>query len=69
MGASLPPTDLRTHYLNSESVVVEVAEAISLSLQDVHFGVETFGDAVVACEPPHRANLLRPGSERFSESD
>ena len=30
----------RTHYLNSQSVVIEVSKAIGLALQNFHFGVE-----------------------------
>ncbi len=62
-----PKPNLRTQYLNSQPVVVEVPEAVGLPLQDLHFGVEPFGDPVVAREPPHAGDLLRPGVERFSE--
>jgi hypothetical protein len=67
MGAGLPPTDLRTHYLNPQSVVVEVAKAVGLSLQNLHLGVEAFGDSVIPREPPHRGDLLSPGVQRVAE--
>ncbi len=32
-----------------------------MALQDLHWGVETFGDAVIAQEAPHAGDLGRPG--------
>jgi hypothetical protein len=31
-----------------------------LALEDFHFGVEAFGDAVVAGEAPHAGDFLSP---------
>ena len=57
----------RTHYLNSQSVVLEVSEAVGLTLEDFHFGVEAFGDAVVAGEAPHAGDFLPPGIQGIPE--
>jgi hypothetical protein len=40
----------RTQYLNSQSIVIEVSETISLTLKDFHFGMEALGNDVVARE-------------------
>jgi hypothetical protein len=32
---------------------LKVPKAVRLALQNLHFGVETFGDPVVAREAPH----------------
>ena len=68
-GQGLPPTDLRTQYLNPYSVVLEVSEAVGLALEDFHFGVEAFGDAVVSCESPHGGDFLSPRMEGITELD
>ena len=38
-----------------------------MSLQNLHFGVEAFGDAVVASETPHARDLRFPGIQSFPE--
>jgi len=38
-------------------------------VEDFHFGVEAFGDSVVAAEAPHAGNLLAPGVQRIAELD
>jgi hypothetical protein len=43
--------------------VVEAAETIGLPLKDLHLGVKTFGDAIVAGETPHRSDLIAPRLE------
>jgi len=48
---------------------LEVSEAISLSLEDFHFGMEAFCDSVVAGEAPHASDLLSPGMKRLAELD
>jgi hypothetical protein len=40
-----PLTDSRTHYPNSQSVVLDVSKAVSLALEDFHFGVEPTASA------------------------
>ena len=46
---------------------MEISEAIRLSLQDLDFGVETFGDAIVASVSPHARDLVGPGGEGISQ--
>jgi len=48
---------------------LEVAKAVCLALKDFHFGVETFGDCVVAGETPHGGNLAGPGGQSLAERD
>ena len=67
MGATLLRLILRTHYLNSKSVVVEVSETVGLALQNLHFGMESFGDSVVAGEAPHAGDFLPPGVKSMAE--
>jgi hypothetical protein len=57
----------RTQYLNSQAIVVEVSETVGLALQDFHFGVEAFGDAVVAGEAPHGGDLVLPGMKGVAQ--
>jgi hypothetical protein len=40
-----------------------------LALQDFHFGMEAFGDSVVAGEAPHAGDLLPPGMQDMAELD
>jgi hypothetical protein len=40
---------------------LEVAKAECLALNELHLGLETFSDAVVAGEPPHGGDFLAPG--------
>jgi len=48
---------------------LEVAEAIGLSLQDFHFGVEAFRDAVIPgeAEAPHSCDFIPPGVKCFAQ--
>src|SRR5689334_2811877 len=69
MGAPRPRADLGTQYLNSQTVVVEVAKTVGLSLEDFHFVVKAFGDPVVAGEAPHGSDVGNPGGECVAESD
>jgi len=39
-----------------------------LAIDELHFVMEAFGDAVVADEAPHGDDLLAPGRERLAES-
>ena len=36
-------------------------------MQDLHLGVEAFGDSVVAGEAPHGSDLLAPGVQRVAQ--
>ena len=47
-----------------QPVVFEVPEAIGSALDEFHFPVEAFGDAVVAGGPPHARDRLDPVIER-----
>jgi len=38
---------------------VEIAGSVRLALQNFHFGVEAFGNAVIPDEAPHRAASLK----------
>jgi hypothetical protein len=66
MGAAWPLTDLR-NYLNPQPVVLKVSETICLPLQDFHFGVEAFGDSVVAGEAPHGRDFLARSVQSIAE--
>ncbi len=68
MGADQSRTDLRTHYFNSQPIVLEVSKSACLTLEKLHFGVEAFGDSVVVGEAPHRHDLLRPGGQGLADS-
>ena len=46
---------------------MKVAKGVGLSIDEFHFVVETFGDAVIAGEAPHGHDLLGPGRERLAE--
>lgn len=48
-------------------VIFKVAESVSLSLQHLQLGVETFGDPVMPREAPHRGDLHGPASEGMAE--
>jgi hypothetical protein len=43
-GGKLPLAEPGTEYVNSESVVLEIAKAVGLSLQNFHFGVANVRD-------------------------
>jgi hypothetical protein len=46
---------------------VEIAESVRLALQNFHFGVEAFGNAVIPGEAPHHSHLRRPGTQGLAE--
>ena len=48
---------------DAQAVVVEVSEAVSTALDEFHFAMEAFGDAVVACKSPHGGDGFEPGLE------
>ena len=48
---------------------MEVAEAVSLSVDKLHFVVKAFCDSVVAGEAPHGHDFLGPGREGLAELD
>jgi hypothetical protein len=54
---------------DAEAVILEVSKAVSAALDEFHFAVEAFGDAVVFGEAPHASDLLPPGGEGMGQSD
>ena len=52
---------------DAESVVLKVFEAVSAALDELHFSVEAFGDAIVFGEAPHAGNLFTPAGESFGQ--
>jgi hypothetical protein len=46
---------------------LEVPKAISLSIDEFHFIVETFRDSVIAREEPHGDDFLRPSRKSLAE--
>ena len=46
---------------------MEIAEAVGLSVDSLHFVVKAFGDSVVTSEAPHSNDLLGPGSKSIAE--
>ena len=60
---------LRIHYPNSQSVVLEVAKAVGLALQNFHFVVKPFDDSIITGESPHGGGFLGPGGQsRYERS-
>jgi len=54
---------------DTEAVILEVSKAVSAALDELHFAVEAFCDAVVFGEAPHAGDLLVPGGEGLSQRD
>jgi hypothetical protein len=54
---------------DAQAVVVEVSEAVGTALDEFHFSVEAFGDAIVFGEAPHAGDFLLPVLERLSQGD
>ena len=48
---------------DSEAVVVAVFEAISSTLNELHFAMEAFGNSIVTSEAPHAGNGFEPVGE------
>jgi len=48
---------------------VEVSEAVGTALDELHFSVEAFSEAIVFCEAPHGDDFLTPGVEGIGESE
>ena len=67
MGRLPSPAPSRTHNLNSQPVVAEVAESVCLPLEHLHLGVESFGDPVVPGKAPHHRDFKRPGGKGLDE--
>lgn len=54
---------------DSQSVVIEVSEAVSAALDEFHFSVEAFGNAIVFGKSPHAGNFLPPTIKSFGQCD
>jgi len=50
-------------------VILEVAEAVGLPIDELHFVVEALGDAVAASEESHGGDLFGPERESVAELD
>ena len=50
-----------------QAVVFEVPEATLTELDQLHFPVESFGDPVVAHEPPHARDRFLPVLQRVGQ--
>jgi len=53
---------------HSQAVVLKVSEAIGAPLNQLHFPMEAFGNAIVFGEAPHYRNSAPPADEVFSQS-
>ena len=54
---------------DAQAVVIEVTEAVSATLNEFHFSVEPFGDAVVFGDAPHACDFLLPASQCIGQGD
>jgi len=54
---------------DAQAVVVKVFEAVGTALDEFHFSVEAFGDAVVFGEAPHSGDFILPVGQCFGEGE
>ena len=54
---------------DAEAVILEVSKAVSAALDELHFAMEAFCDAVVFSKAPHAGDFLAPGGEGLSQRD
>ena len=52
---------------NANAVVLEVPEAVSPALDELHFAVKAFGNTIVFCKSPHAGNGIDPGLQGLGE--
>jgi hypothetical protein len=52
---------------DAKSVIVEVSEAVSAALDELHFSVKAFSDAIVFSKAPHGSDGLDPVLESLSQ--
>lgn len=52
---------------DAQAVVFEVSQAVSSALDEFHFSVVAFGDAVVAAEAPHPHDFFFPVFQGLAE--
>jgi hypothetical protein len=55
------------HHSHSQTIILKIAEAVRLPLQDFDLGVEAFSDPVVSRKAPHGGDLDGPRREGLSE--
>jgi hypothetical protein len=58
---------LTTQHNHTQSVIIEISEAIGSPLDHFHLRMEPFGDSIVFCKPPHPGDLLFPRVQRFCQ--
>ena len=51
---------------DTEAVILEVSKAVSTALDEFHFSMEAFSDAVVFGKAPHGRERFAPGVESLS---
>ena len=54
---------------DTEAVILEVSKAVSTALDEFHFSMEAFSDAVVFGKAPHACDLLLPGGEGLGQGE
>ncbi len=54
---------------DTQAVVIEVSEAVSAALDEFHFSMEAFGNAIVFGKSPHTGNFLPPTIQSFGQCD
>ena len=52
---------------DAQAVVLEVSKAVSAALDEFHFSVEAYGDAIVFGEAPHAGDFFAPVGECSGE--
>lgn len=45
---------------DSESIILEVFEAVSAALNEFHLSMKTFSDAIILGKSPHASNRFKP---------
>ncbi len=53
---------------DTQAVVFEAFESVCTALDEFHFSMEAFGDAIVFGEPPHTGDGFIPIGKGFGES-
>ena len=54
---------------NAKAIVGEVFKAVGTGLDEFHFAMEAFGDAIVFGKAPHGRQRFSPARERLSQSE
>ena len=53
---------------DSETIILEVSETVSATLNELHLAVEAFRDAVAFCKAPHADDGHKPLTECISKA-